>query len=448
MAHLVERVNVTDTRAPRVAIIGGGWAGMAAATVLATHKIAVTVFEAAQILGGRARRVVAHGTNLDNGLHILIGAYSETMRMIRLVNASGQLPGLLRLPLQLKVEPGFRLHAWPLPRPLNIAAALLFARGLDFASKLAALRFMRSMQANGFRCNPGMTVSGLLDRYRQPDALVDVLWKPLCISALNTGVDDADAQVFLNVLHDSFAGPKGANDLLLPQTDFSALFPEPAADLVRQRGGEVRLGETVTSMQVREHGFDVTTSLTEFFSHVIVAVGPHRLEQVVGSLAQLASQLELVRRFQYQPIYSVFLQYPREVRLPGAMIGMREGLVQWVFDRGRLCHQPGMLGVVISATGPHQSLPHDELTRQTHEQLARKFSLQRVKEQLIQVIAEKRATYACVPGLQKPGNTTALEGLFLAGDYTDSPYPATLEAAVRSGSQCAHHVLDQLGRQS
>ena len=204
------------------------------------------------------------------------------------------------------------------------------------------------------------------------------------------------------------------------------------------------MGETVTSLRPHAHGFDVTASSTHSFSHVIVAVGPHRLEQVAGSLPQLAPQLEMVRRFQYQPIYSVFLQYPREIRLPGPMIGMREGLVQWVFDRGRLCHQPGMMGVVISASGPHQSLPHEELIRRTHEQLARTFSLP--VPQWSQVIAEKRATFACVPGLQRPENTTTLEGLFLAGDYTDSPYPATLETAVRSGLRCAQHILDLIGR--
>ena len=444
MAHLVDRVNAASTGATRVAIIGGGWAGMAAATVLATHDIAPTVFEAAQTLGGRARRVVSHEANLDNGLHILIGAYSETIRMIRLVNESGQSRGLLQLPLQLRVEPGFRLHAWPLPRPLDVAAALLFARGLDFPAKLAAVRFMRSMQATQFRGEPGTTVSELLRQHRQPGPLVEYLWAPLCISALNTGIDEADAQVFLNVLRDSLAGPAGASDLLLPQTDFSALFPEPAAALVQRRGGKIRLGEPVTALRARDQGFAVMASSTEFFSHVIVAVGPHRLEQVAGTIPQLASQLEMVRKFQYQPIYSVFLQYPPEISLPAAMIGMRKGLVQWVFDRGRLCDQPGMMGVVISASGPHQTLSRDELARRTHEQLARTFSLP--EPRWSQVIAEKRATFACVPGLQRPATLTAVDGLFLAGDYTDSPYPATIEAAVRSGSQCAQHILAQLGR--
>lgn len=437
-------MNTLHSEAPRVAIIGGGWAGMAAATVLATHDIAPTVFEAAQTLGGRARRVVSNQKNLDNGLHILIGAYSETIRMIRMVNESGCEEGLLRLPLQLRVEPGFNLRAWPLPRPLNMAAGLLCAHGLGFPAKLAALQFMRSLRRKQFRCNPGTTVSDLLRQYHQPDPIVENLWKPLCISALNTGIDEADAQVFLRVLRDSLVGPAGASDLLLPQVDFSALFPEPAADLVRRHGGEIRLGETVSALRALDQQFEITASSTERFSHVIVAVAPHRLEQVAGTIPQLGSEVEMVRRFQYQPIYSVFLQYPHEISLPAAMIGMRNGFVQWVFDRGKLSAQRGMIGVVISASGPHQALSRDELARRTHEELAQVYSLPVPKWS--QVIAEKRATFACVPGLKRPANETAIKGLFLAGDYTESPYPATLEAAVRSGSQCAQHILEQLGR--
>ena len=122
------------------------------------------------------------------------------------------------------------------------------------------------------------------------------------------------------------------------------------------------------------------------------------------------------------------------------MIGMRDSLVQWVFDRGTLCGQPGMMGVVISASGPHQALDREQLANQVHRQLAERFSLP--DPEWSQVIAEKRATFACSPHLRRPANVTPLPGLLLAGDYTESPYPATLEAAVRSGSQCARHILD------
>jgi squalene-associated FAD-dependent desaturase len=413
---------------------------MTAAVELATRNIPVTVFEAAQTLGGRARRVVSHGANLDNGLHILIGAYSETIRMIHRVRSTIQRQDLLRLPLHLQIEPAFRMRAWPLPAPLHIAAALFSASGLSWTEKMAAVRFMLNQRSRNFRCKAGTTVATLLQQHSQPRSVIEYLWHPICVSALNTNPDQAAAQVFLNVIRDSLAGPRAASDLLLPQADLSALFPEPAAELVRSHGGQVRLGETVTSLQACDKGFAVSATSTERFSHVIVAVAPHRLAQVVGHLPQLAAQLDLVRQFEYQPIYSVFLQYPQPVRLPAPMIGMRDSPAQWVFDRGALCSQPGMMGVVISASGPHQGLSREELAQQVYRQLADQLSLP--EPEWFQVIAEKRATFTCSPDLRRPANLTPVAGLLLAGDYTESPYPATLEAAVRSGSQCARLVTD------
>ncbi|KPK34557.1 MAG: hypothetical protein AMJ66_03500 [Betaproteobacteria bacterium SG8_40] len=412
---------------------------MSAAVELASRNIPVSVFEAANTLGGRARRVETNGIALDNGLHILVGAYGETLRIIRTVSGPDESAHLLRLPLQLRVEPDFRMRAPRLPRPLHVAAALAFARGLDFPAKLAAVRFMQTMKARDFHCDAGLTVTRLLTQQCQTDKLVDVLWNPLCIAALNTPPDKADAQTFLNVLRDSLAGPRDASDLLLPRTDFSALFPEPAAEYVRRRGGEVQTGQTVTALRVLDGGFELTTSSARRYSHVILAVGPHRLARLVEDIPQLEPQVGLVNQFEYQPIYSVFLQYPRHVALPEAMIGMRDSVVQWVFDRGRLCNQPGMLGVVISASGSHQKLGREELAQRVHEELAQNFSLPRPDWH--QVIAEKRATFSAVPGLLRPSNLTAVPGLLLAGDYTAGPYPATLEAAVRSGLTCARNIV-------
>ena len=435
---------MTGPRQPllRVAIVGAGWAGMAAAVELSSNNVPVTVFETARTLGGRARRVAAKGAQLDNGLHILIGAYAETIRLIRKVNPSGTLGGLRRTPLQLRVEPSFLLRAPRLPKPLHLAIALLFARGFGAADKLAAIRFMRALRAARFRCQPGITVGQLLREHWQPASVADSLWNPLCISALNTQPEKADAQVFLNVLRDSLAGPRSASDLLLPTVDFSALFPEPAADYVRRHGGDIVASQAVTSLRPMDNGFEVNATSTGHYSHVIVAVGPHRLETIAGHLAQLNAPLQMVRNFEYEPIYSVYLQYDPHIELPAPMIGLRNCLAQWVFDRGQLGQQRGMLAAVISASGPHESLSHPELARSIHAELADRFPLPPPKWH--QVIAEKRATFSCVPNLQRPGNVTAIPGLLLAGDYTDGPYPATLEAAVRSGVACANHILDSV----
>ncbi|MGH8731405.1 MAG: FAD-dependent oxidoreductase, partial [Burkholderiales bacterium] len=177
------------------------------------------------------------------------------------------------------------------------------------------------------------------------------------------------------------------------------------------------------------------------FSHVILAVSPHRLSALIAPHAELAEVNKLVQAFSYQPIYSVFLQYPPGSRLPFRMGGIEATYSQWLFDRGRLCGQDGLIGVVISASGAHQELEQDELARRVRAELSSRFpGLGEPRWQ--RVIAEKRATISCSVGLRRPANRTPIPRLYLAGDYTASDYPATLETAVRSGVACARLVLE------
>jgi hydroxysqualene dehydroxylase len=426
-----------------VAIIGGGYAGMAAAATLAEHGLTVSVFEAAQQLGGRARRVDWNGVALDNGLHILIGAYRETLRLVALVNPDADC-ALHRLPLDWHIHRRFRLRAAPLPAPWHLALGLLAAHGAGFGERLAAVAFMRALRSSGFRIEQDITVSELLRRHRQGADITRHLWHPLCIAALNTPPDIASAQVFLNVLHDSLNTTRADSEILLARSDLSALFPDPAADYVRARKGQVLTAHAVDAITARDGGFTVQArGQSLHFTHVVCALPPHRLATVTSSLPELDAATAMVAQFRYQPIYTVYLQYPRETALPAAMLGMAGGLAQWVFDRGVLCGQAGLVAAVISAAGPHQDMAQDELALRVHAELLQQFRA--LPDPLWQrVIAEKRATFACVANLQRPAQRTPLKNFYLAGDYTGNEYPATLEAAVRSGAACARHILGSL----
>jgi squalene-associated FAD-dependent desaturase len=439
MADLGKRVTEQERQKAHVAVIGGGYAGMAAATQLASNGVPVTVLEAARVLGGRARRVETRDSHLDNGLHILLGAYRETLRLIALVKEHSEPTGLVRLPLELNIHPAFRLRAPPLPAPLNLIWALLLARGLGFADRIAAVRFMIWAQRNRFRLPSDTTVSNLLTSKQQPQGVSRYLWNPLCVSALNTPPAEASAQVFLNVLRDAFNGKRTASDLLLPSLDFSALFPERAARYVESRGGMVRLGVTVESVRGMDNGFDLGPNSGRF-THTIVAVSPHRAAGLLSSFSELAHISRMISEITHQPIYSVYLQYSPETRLPFRMGGLECRYAQWLFDRGQLCGQHGLIGVVISASGAHQELAHDALARAVHAELEEYFPALG-KPRWHQVIAEKRATFSCTPALLRPDNATPVARLFLAGDYTASDYPATIESAVRSGVCAANLVL-------
>ncbi len=403
----------------RVAVVGAGYAGMAAAVTLADRGVPVTVFESGPVPGGRARRVVSQGTELDNGQHILVGAYKELLRLMRQVGVGDD--ALLRVPLDLRYFDGFRFKAARLPAKLGLLGALVAAR-LPLTEKYHAMRFLRTLEAQRFRLNEDITVERLLEKHRQQGKIGHYLWRPLCVSALNTPADQASAQAFLVVLRDALFGGAGASDLLLPRVDLSRLFPEPAARYVASKGGEIRCGTTVRDLD----------SLRGEFGALIVAVGPHQLKALVPGAAPAYS---------YQPIYTCYLQYPDETRLPFPMLGLADGLVQWVFDRGALTGEHGRIACVISAQGDHQQLDADALANFFHEELARE--LPGLPQPLwTRVIAEKRATISCTPGIESLA--IRIPGVTLAGDYTDPEYPPTLEAAVRSGVRAATEVVRQL----
>jgi squalene-associated FAD-dependent desaturase len=412
MAHLDQRV----------AIVGAGYAGMAAAVVLAKAGVPVTVFESGPVPGGRARRVTSQNVELDNGQHILAGAYGELFRLMREVGVPQS--AVLRMPLEIRYARGFSLRRLWLPGRLGLAGGLLGARGMPWRERWAAMGFLSRLSARRFTLQRDVSVAELLAEHGQDGAIGHFLWRALCVSALNTPPELASARAFLAVLRDTLGADAEASDLLLPRVDLSRLFPAPAMRFVQQHGGEVRLKDTV-----RELG-----ALRAAHRAVVLAVGPHQLKTLLADAPE----------YSYQPIYTCYLQYGAGVRLPLPMLGLAEGLVQWVFDRGALLGEKGRLACVISAQGDHQQLAADELAARCHAELAAALpGLGRPAWS--RVIAEKRATITCSIDRPRPPHEPA-PGVFLAGDYTDPEYPPTLEAAVRSGARAAAAVLSQVAK--
>jgi squalene-associated FAD-dependent desaturase len=418
----------------RVAVIGAGWAGLAAAVTLAEQGIAVAVFEASRQLGGRARRVTVAGLELDNGQHILIGAYAETLRLVRAVGVDPA-RAFLRLPLELRSASGFRLRAARLPPPFHLLVGLLRAAGIGLSDRIATVRLVAAHRRQGYRLAHDETVRAWLERHRQPDAVRAALWEPLCTAALNTPVARASAQVFLNVLRDTIEGRRGASDLLLPRVDLGALFPEPAARHVEALGGVVRRGAPVRRISREPQGFRLDDG-EERFSHLVIACAPQHAGPLIAPLAGLEPLATRLAGIEYEPIHTCYLQYPDRIALPFPMWGFQGGHAQWAFDRGALSGHRGLIACVLSGAGAHESLPQEALAAALHAELARALP-GLPSPTWCRVIAEKRATFSCRVGLAHPPNTTPLPNLLLAGDYTASDYPATLEAAVRSGIAAA-----------
>ena len=430
----------------RVAVVGGGWAGLAAAVTLAGAGRAVTVFEAAPVLGGRARRLALRGAVVDNGQHILLGAYRQTLALLRIVHGARAERDLLeRRRLHLERPGVFRLQAPLLPAPWHLLTALLTMRGVSRQDRLATVAFVRRQRRARFSCPAELTVAALLAD--QPPDVVEQLWEPLCVAALNTPLETASAQIFLSVLRQAFATHARDSDLLLPRVDLGALFPDAAGRFVADRGGEIRLGRTVTEVATIADGVAVTSGpAEELFAAALLAVGPHQLATLLGGLAahkSVAAVAAKVAAFAYEPIATAYLLYPRALTLVQPMLKLDGKPGQWVFDRGQLGGMAGLAAVVISTDVPEARGDHASLAQAIDAQL------RRVIDDLpapawSQVIAERRATYACVAALERPVPGLLAPHLYLAGDYTDQTLPATLEGATRSGVAAARQLLASL----
>ena len=431
-------------RPTTVAVIGAGWAGCAAAVELTRAGAQVTLYEAARTAGGRARRIEYQGNTLDNGQHILLGAYRDSLRMMQAV---GLQPSelLLRLPLQMRYpnsENGMDLLAPRLPAPLHLALGVLRAKGLSLADKLSLARFASAARWMGWQLHRDCTVSDLLERFEQTDRLTRLMWRPLCIAALNTPPERASAKVFLAVLRDSLGAGRAASDMLLPRADLSALFPDAAIAWLQKQGGKVMLGNRVSTIHADDGGWKITSEQqSDHYQHVVIATSAAHAQTL---LLEIDDALADTLSFDYEAITTCYLQYAPTVRLPAPMLALLDDpdsqrWGQFVFDRGQLDNkQAGLLAVVISASGMATESGAQALEESVAQQLAHDLQMPELATPLwSKAITEKRATFACVPDLQRPPNATAHRGLWLAGDYTESEYPATIEGAVRSGLKVA-----------
>ena len=433
----------------KVAVIGAGWAGMAAAIAHRQAGRQVTVFEAARTVGGRARAVpgvLPDGTaaTLDNGQHILIGAYTESLRLMRLVGVDPT-TALLRLPLTLQFPDGQGLQLPDLAPPLDALLGIVRAKGWGWQDKVALLRTATAWQLRGFRCAPHTSVADLCAPLT-PRLMAEFI-DPLCVSALNTPAREASGQVFLRVLQDSLFSGRGGSNLLLPRTDLGTLFPEAAMRWLVQQGGQVVTGQRIQRLvplprgrwqPAGTGGAAQGSEATDAFDHITLACPSWEAARLVDGLATTAGLAAAARwsatanALRFEAITTVYA-HASGARLPLPMLALRntaEHPAQFVFDRGQLDGQQGLLAFVVSASDGDRAL----IEQQVLQQAAAQLGLPGLRP--VQTVVEKRATFACTPGLQRPA-MQVLPGLTACGDYVEGPYPATLEGAVLSGTAVA-----------
>lgn len=416
----------------QLTIVGAGWAGLAAAVAATQAGWHVQLFEASNVAGGRARSLQQSfaGKPLDNGQHVLIGAYSNTLALMRTV---GLKPDelLKRIPLDLRFADGqgLSLPNWPLP--LNMLAGLSRAQGWTLKDKASLMQAAWVWHRARFECDLTWTVAQLCNASRLSPRVMTQLIEPLCLSALNTPLNHASAKVFLRVLHDALLGGLGSSDLLVPRVDLGELLPNFCLEWLSTRGADIHLGTRVSATQVSalQHAASADSA-------VLLACPPWEAARLAADIAPkwALSCAELT----HTAIATVYL-HCKDVGFNGlarpmmALHSHAQAPAQFVFDKGALSEQHGLLAAVVSAC----TTERDDVTEQVHEQVCKQLGL--VNVEVVQTVVEKRATLACIPMLDRPEPFVA-QGLWACGDFICGPYPSTLEGAVRSGQQVVTQI--------
>ncbi|HVG05438.1 MAG TPA: hydroxysqualene dehydroxylase HpnE [Burkholderiaceae bacterium] len=447
MAYVESRLSKPKS----VAIIGAGWAGCAAAAELSAHGVSVTLLEASEELGGRARRLAlelaGHWHLLDNGQHLLLGAYTETAALLKQLNV--QIHSVIeRRPFELHYPDGFRLQAAAWPAPWHLAAALTTARGLSWPDRWQMIGLLRAMKRACWTVGGDCSITEWLRERKQTPHVIRRVWRPLALAALNTPLDRASAQIFANVLRDSLGAAADASEMWTPRTDLSALLPDVVERYVVARAGTVERDARVERIERRDR-FHLhlrnEPDRVVAVDAVVYAAAPTHLQHIAGSVGALSDTYDALARFEHEPIYTVYLKYAPTVRIARGFTALlddpaKRRYAQWVFDRGALDHNHhGVLAAVISSSGPHEAESLADVCEAVARQLTDELRLPEPLD--ARAIADRRATLAAVPHLQRPANQTPWPGFVIAGDWTESDYPSTLETAVRSGRAAARALL-------
>lgn len=441
---------------PDAVILGGGLGGLSAAVRLSAAGLRVTLVEHRPFLGGRTYSFVdpATGDVVDNGQHLLLGCYHATRRYLRLIGSDqlAELQSTLRLQFLRPGHPPSMLECPALPAPAHVLAGLLRFQLLSWADKarvLAVGRAILAKDAGNERRLDAMTVAEWLASLGQSSEARKVLWDVLAVGSLNDDPAAASALLFHRVLRAAFLGNRENSSLLIPRVGLSPLLVDSARRFIESRNGRAVTGVRAvriahTGCAVREVSCSRGDPLKA--GAYISAVPYHALSQLLGEGSPVHAHGLDLARFRSSAIVSVNVWLDREV-MAEEIAAILDTTIHWVFNRSALVRSGGKLQhlcAVISGASSLVALKNEEIVRLTMEDIAAVFPKARAAAvERALVIKEKRATFSPEPGLEdvRPNTRTALGNLFLAGDWTATGYPATIEGAVLSGERAAQAVL-------
>jgi len=437
-----------------VAVVGAGWAGLAAALQLVREGLPVVLVEAAAVPGGRGRSLDLDGAHLDNGQHILVGACRQVLAQMRSVGVDPE-AALQVLPFALSLregQPGAHAGSFSLSprstRPWHLAAALYQSLGTETTSRRLAAMFGAARMLTRA---PGtdLPVAEWLRRAHQPPGLIARLWEPLCLAVMNTPVAEASTRIFQNVLRQTLRGSERDARLLIPRLPLGALFPEPALVRLRASGAGVRMSTRVSGIAaLAEGGFELNLRGGDPLRarQVILATAPRAATRLLPECAALAPTRRALSALGARSICTVYLRYPKPVIDLPPLTGLLGQHGQWLLPR-HLIGEPHWVAVVISAAEMYPAPDARSRWRRVAHELSATFPMLGEPD-LGRVVCEHSATFDARVGIDdlRPGVRTGISGLYLAGDHCAHGLPSTLEAAVQGGLQAATAARQDSGR--
>ena len=442
------------THSPDVLIIGGGVAGLAAAVELTTRGYSILLVEQKQRLGGRTYSFIhpETGDEVDNGQHLMMGCYHFTMKYLKTISALNTVNIQKTLSITFRKEkfPPLELKASSLPAPLNILIGLFRLKSLSFGNRLKLLRVGIDLLLKNPDSNEhlqSISVAQWFDELGQPEESRKYLWDVLAIGALNDSTEKISAALFAKVLKTAFFGSQENASMVIPKKGLSGVLVEKAAEYIEKHGGKILLNASVKKIGTGKFAIEnVELESGEILKPkvVISAVPYFDLPKIFSSeQMQRIPQLQGVDQFISSPILSIHLWFDAHF-MKEELTALLDSPLHWIFNKSKMYEkeEQGLmyLAVVISDADAFLNHSKEQMVELARQELVRfypKAAVAKIIHSL--VIKEKRATFSPRVGIHqiRPSNTTSIKNFFLAGDWTDTKLPATIEGAVQSGYACA-----------
>lgn len=424
----------------KVIVIGGGFAGLTTAAYLAKNKFEITLLEASPKLGGRAYSFLEKGTNtiIDNGQHILMGCYRDTLNFISLIGATKNFYFQKRLEVKF-IKENFQilpLKSFPLIYPFNLTFGLFNFKAISFSDRLNLLKVFLKLPFYTDDKYSNLNIKEWLEKENQSLDVQDAFWEILAVGALNTNLEKASAKIFIDILKRIFLKGIKSATIVLPKSGLSESYVSNAQEYILKNRGIIHLSEPVESIIVKDNCITKIQSSKQNYSDfdfVVSAIPAFALSRIIDKEFQVN-----VPEFIYSSILNIHL-WLKDNSFPEGFYGLINSPLHWVFNKG------SHLNIVISDADEFVNNSDEELIEIVKSELQKVFLLDPAMIYNYKILKEKRATFIPSNNIidKRPSQKTHINNLVLAGDWVNTGLPSTIESAVKSGRVAAELIMSK-----